>query len=139
VCALLDIKSYNTYEGECACALESVARKANAPYQLTPSFNPIEILNEIKSLKGKVPTENLALGFHQMICNLILKTALDERENYDVEQIALSGGVFNNKIITANSITALEKYGFKVYINEKVPCGDGGIALGQAYIASLEE
>lgn len=139
VCALLDIRHYNTYEGECACALESTAKKAKKAYKLKPSLNPVEILEQIMSAKEGATAEEIALGFHLMICELISDIAVSHREQQGVNQIALSGGVFNNRIITANSVSLLEEKGFSVYINERVPCGDGGIALGQAFIASLEE
>lgn len=133
VCSLLDIKHYNNYEGECACALEQAAKKSANPCNFTPSLNPIEILNQIKN--SNASKEDKAMGFHLMLCHLILDIAL----KYNIKQIVLSGGVFNNKIITENTIKLLEENNFKVYINEQIPCGDGGIALGQAYIASLEE
>ena len=74
-----------------------------------------------------------------MLCNLICIIAEKYRKKQSVNQIVLSGGVFNNRILTSFAISALEEKGFSVYINEKVPCGDGGIALGQAYLASLED
>lgn len=134
VASLLDICHYNNYEGQCACALERIAGKAHKAYPLTVSLNPKAILGEIKSLKSSVPKEELALGFHLMLCNLITEIA----EKHQIRTIALSGGVFNNRILTENTVKALEEKGFSVYINEKVPCGDGGIALGQAYISALE-
>lgn len=139
VCSLLDIKHYNSYEGECACALERAAKKAKKAYMLTPSFHPVKILSEIKAAIGKASVQELALGFHMLICDLICIQAEKYKKLYSVNQIALSGGVFNNRIITASTILTLEEKGFSVYINEKVPCGDGGIALGQAYIAGLED
>lgn len=137
VCALLDIRHYNDYEGECACALEGVAKKAKMDYPIDMSLNPVEILNRIKNADAS--KEELALGFHMMICRLIVSLCEKYRKSDGVNQIALSGGTFNNKIITENTIRLLEEKGFDVYINELVPCGDGGLALGQAYIAALEE
>lgn len=139
VCALLDIKHYNTYEGECASELETAAGKADYAYPLTVSLNPVDILREIENAKNKTGKENIALGFHMMICRLILQLSQKYKTLYGITAIALSGGVFNNQIITSNSINLLEENGFKVYINEKVPCGDGGIALGQAYISAISE
>lgn len=133
VCSALDIKHYNTYEGECAIALESCARKAQKPYNLPLSFNPKEIIAGIKN--ADAPKEEVALGFHIMLCQMILEIA----KKYNVKQITLSGGCFNNRILTTTSIDLLSKNGFNVYINEKVPCGDGGIALGQAYLSILGE
>lgn len=133
VASLLDIKHYNNYEGECACALEAEAAKTKKAYRLTPTFNPVDIINEIKN--ADAPKEEIALGFHLMLSKLIINTA----KKYKIKQIALSGGVFNNKILTQNSLKLLEENGFLPYINEEVPCSDGGIALGQAYISCLEE
>ncbi|MCC8074026.1 MAG: carbamoyltransferase HypF [Clostridiales bacterium] len=139
VSALLDICHYNTYEGECACKLESIAKKSKKPYILDITNNPVDILNQIKEALNKAAKEDLALGFHYLICDIICNTAAKANKKYGVNQIALSGGVFNNRILTSLTIDKLEKNGFKVYMNELVPCGDGGIALGQAFIASLEE
>lgn len=138
VCALLDIKHYNNYEGECASALEAAAGKADKEYFIPASLNPVKILKYIKESKSKASACELALGFHKMICRLIAQLALQYKKEYNVTQAALSGGVFNNRIITANVIPLLEENGFKAYINEQVPCGDGGIALGQAYMAAME-
>ena len=74
-----------------------------------------------------------------MICNMILTLSEKYRKSDGINQIVLSGGTFNNKIITENTIRLLEERGFDIYINEQVPCGDGGLALGQAFIACLEE
>lgn len=135
VSALLEICKFNSYEGECAVMLEQAASKAQEAYPLNPVFSPKEILDEISCAKQKgANIQSLALGFHLMLAKLITKTAL----KYEINQIALSGGVFNNKILTESAVSMLSEKGFSVYINEKVPCGDGGIALGQAYIAALE-
>ena len=135
VASLLDIRHYNSYEGECAIALENCARKAVSTFKLTPSLNPKEILEQIQKAKNKASAESIALGLHFMLSELILNIA----NEYKITQIALSGGVFNNRLLMENTALLLEQNGYKVYTNELVPCGDGCIALGQAYMASLEE
>ena len=50
----------------------------------------------------------------------------------------LSGGSFINRILMSEVISGLEAKGKQVYTNEKVPCGDGGIALGQIYLSSFQ-
>ena len=133
VSALLDIKYFNSYEGECATALEAAAQKGKKILPLTFDFDGAKIIKDIELLKENGENINdIALSFHIAIANATVKTAIE----FSVPQIALSGGVFNNKILTEECISRLEKEGFKVYINEKVPAGDGGIALGQAYIAA---
>ena len=135
VSSLLDIKHYNNYEGECAIALESAARRAKKAYPLTPNLNPKQILLEIRKAKNNAPADEIALGFHLMLSQLILNIA----EKYNIPQITLSGGVFNNRILLKNTIKLLEEKGFSVYINERVPSGDGSIALGQAYITAIND
>lgn len=133
VCAALDIKHYNSYEGECAIALEKVARTASKAYKIKPSLNPIEIIEQVKN--ATAPKNEVALGFHVMLSELMLEIA----NKYKVNQIALSGGCFVNRILLGNTIKLLEKNGYTVYTNEKVSCGDNGLCLGQAYLSALEE
>ena len=116
-------------------AMGVLGRTRAEPVYLPPDGPVIVTVIHIKSLKDKVKTEDLALGFHILIVDMIVDIA----KKYNIHQIALSGGVFNNKIILTNAVKRLNENGFEAYTNELVPCGDGGIALGQAFIASLEE
>lgn len=133
VCAALDIKHYNTFEGECAIALENCARRAKRAFYIKPTLDPKEIIKAVQ--KANAPKQEVALGFHIMLCELILEIS----KKYNIKQITLSGGCFVNRILLSNAIHLLEKNDFKVYINELVSCGDNGICLGQAYLAALEE
>lgn len=137
ICALLEIKTYNTYEGECAIALEKAARKAKVAYKLNfDNFDYEVLINDIIKAKQKEIDKNqIALGFHKAIANEILKIA----KKVDVEQVALSGGVFANEILTTLAIELLTANGFKVFINEIFPPNDSNIALGQLYLAALEK
>ena len=81
-----------------------------------------------------VGAHSLALGFHIALAEGIVKVARAEK----VQKIALSGGTFNNRILTSFLKKRLTDLGFEVYLNERVPCGDGGIALGQLYLAGKE-
>lgn len=51
------------------------------------------------------------------------------------EGAVLSGGVFQNKILTESTVKTLESLGFTVFLPSLIPPNDGGISLGQAYIA----
>jgi hydrogenase maturation protein HypF len=53
-----------------------------------------------------------------------------------VPRVALSGGVFQNRILFEQVLARLEKKGFDVLCHARVPCNDGGLALGQALIAA---
>ena len=90
-------------------------------------------------LKDKYSKEVLAYFFHHAIANAIVETVNKICYEKDVHQVALSGGTFINRILLTEVVSGLEASGKKAFINEKVPCGDGGIALGQIYISSLEK
>jgi hydrogenase maturation protein HypF len=55
-----------------------------------------------------------------------------------VSVVVLTGGVFQNALLSARAADALERRGFTVLLHRLVPCNDGGLALGQAYVASLQ-
>lgn len=133
VAAVLDICHYNTYEGECAIALERTARKASTAFELTPTLSPKAIIEEIKN--ANAPKEEIALGFHHMLARLIVNIA----KKYNAKQVTLSGGCFNNRILTERTFELLKQNNIKIYINNKVPSGDQGICLGQAYLTALDE
>lgn len=112
VAALLGIKDYNDYEGQCAIMLEDAAA---APE------------------KGEA--NRLARDFHHKVAEMILDTCVKIRKETGADQVALTGGVFQNKILMEESLQLLRENGFKPYYNISVSPNDGGIALGQAYVA----
>lgn len=138
VSALLGISEYNSYEGESAIMLEIAAKKAKTPYPLTlPIINgkwrSSELLRAInKAFENGADKYSLALGFHMAIINAVRDLAKTKNKNTN---IILSGGVFANALLTHGCFERLTAEGYKVYINEQVPSGDGGIALGQAWYA----
>jgi len=131
--ALLEIEKENSFEGKCAIALEQAARSANHDVQLAfPNWDwHILIMQMLDAKHNQENVCDIALGFHYAVANEILNAA----RRFKIKNIALSGGVFANRILTERAIQLLEADGFTVYINEKVPCNDGGICLGQAYMA----
>ena len=78
--------------------------------------------------------EEAALGFHRAIVDMVVESA----RLLGVEQVILTGGCFHNGILWTETKEALTKEHFKVYGNEKVPCGDGGISLGQAFYGLIQ-
>lgn len=127
VASLLDIHHVNRYEGECAIMLENAAEEA-------------------LERPGVSKKNDLALSFHVKAANMILNGCFKIQREYKKKktgelynQVALSGGVFQNKILMELTLNLLRENGFKVYYNISVPPNDGGIALGQNYIALFEK
>ena len=61
------------------------------------------------------------------------------RERHGLDTVALSGGVFQNLLVTARAAARLEARGFRVLLHSRVPCNDGGISLGQAVVAGARD
>ena len=160
--ALLDISHYNSYEGECAILLEQMAHKGKAmlgseqnAYISTENWknilqpkcekidgilqaNGVKLLVDMQKLKGQYDKEILAYLFHRAVAEAIVDMAQSICAEYDVKQVALSGGTFLNRILLCEITSGLREKGIRVYTNEKVPCGDGGIALGQMYLVTYQ-
>ena len=116
VSSLLGIKDHNDYEGQCAIMLEDAAAFA----QKHP---------------GADPASDLALAFHQSVIDMIIDQCMTIRDESGASQVALTGGTFQNKILMEGVLEKLRGSGFSPYYNISVSPNDGGIALGQAYIA----
>ena len=115
VSALLGIKDYNDYEGQCAIMLEDAAAFAQK--------NP-----------GADKASDLALSFHERVIDMIVRECERVRKDTGAEQVALTGGTFQNKILMEGVVGKLRGRGFDVYSNISVSPNDGGLALGQAFI-----
>ena len=70
---------------------------------------------------------------------MISETCQRILEKTGLKEVALSGGVFQNRLLLGKSVAGLESAGLKVYTHHQVPCNDGGISLGQAVIANFSE
>ena len=116
VSALLGIKAFNDYEGQCAIMLEDAAAFA----QKHP---------------GRDPAADMALSFHNRVIDMIVNQCLAAREKHGADQVALTGGTFQNRILMEGVLEKLRAEGFKPYYNISVSPNDGGIALGQIYVA----
>jgi len=53
-----------------------------------------------------------------------------------VETLALSGGVFQNRLLLDATAAGLREFGLKVLVHRRLPANDGGLALGQGCIAA---
>ena len=141
--AALGLRTYNTYEAECAIALENAAydalRKGLTTYALPVTSDPAEMLYYIMKAKEKgTDVRELALGFHRMLSSWIIRECADIRDERADSNVCLSGGCFANRVLSEMCRVGLSTKGFHVYMNERIPGNDQGIAVGQAYILGLQ-
>jgi hydrogenase maturation protein HypF len=69
---------------------------------------------------------------------MIRDTCVRLREETGLNEVALSGGVFQNVTLLTNVVPLLREAGFTVYTHRLVPPNDGGLSLGQAMIAAAK-
>jgi hydrogenase maturation protein HypF len=83
-----------------------------------------------------VETGVISAKFHNTIAVIIAAISEAARQRTGVGKVALSGGVFQNLYLLGRAVDELERRGFETLIHHQVPANDGGVALGQAVIAS---
>ncbi|MEM3151246.1 MAG: carbamoyltransferase HypF, partial [Candidatus Bathyarchaeia archaeon] len=130
-----------TYEGEPAMKLEAAAEGGKNILDVPLIFKGDIIetrsfIREIFHLIDKENVKNLAYSAQEYIAKSLAEFALCEAENMGVKFIGFSGGVAANTHITQVIKKIVENRGFKFLYPRTVPCGDGGLSLGQAYIAA---
>jgi hydrogenase maturation protein HypF len=139
VASVMGLRQKIAYEGQAAIELEYLACQfeTKSSYRLTIKENKVQwqncILEILGDLKQKLPKAEIAYKFHNYLVDIIVYFSKSIGE----PKVVLSGGCFQNRLLTENAIKALEKNGFKPYWHQRIPPNDGGIALGQMFIASL--
>ncbi len=144
VAAYTGIHDYNRYEGECASMLENAAAEA-----LLEGLEPLDMTFEMtgntisaaavfrraeRAMSEGIDRRRIALGFHYAVADMILAVCSRIRSREGLKTVALTGGVFQNKILMERTLDLLRINGFRPYYNVSVGPNDGGICLGQNYI-----
>ncbi len=154
--SLIGVRHVINYEAQAAIELEAIAdasvenaypfeiRTVDSDSQVNRSdqascfiIDPSQIfLRIIQDLHSHVPLEIIAARFQNSIAEIVLSSSLAIRSSSSLSEIALSGGVWQNIKLLSRVLRILKKAQFQVYLHSKVPCNDGGLALGQAAIVA---
>ncbi|MBS3736123.1 MAG: carbamoyltransferase HypF [Candidatus Bipolaricaulota bacterium] len=143
VSALLGLCSERTYEGEPAMKLESFARGGEVvEIDLSlleqgdiPVLDQSRILSELIDLSENVSPEDVAATAQWALARGLTKIATRAAGDAGLNTVGFSGGVAFNDAISEIVEETVKKSGLSFVTNEIVPPGDGGIALGQLWIA----
>ncbi|GER91068.1 carbamoyltransferase [Dictyobacter vulcani] len=147
VAALLGLRSEVQYEGQAAIELEQLAATNPTiahpyPFELLAQTGEIDVLPMIRTivddLSHKMPVAQIAQRFHLTIAHLLANACNEVREQSGLQKVALSGGIFQNRLIVEELVRILHTQSFAVYLNQKVPANDGGLSLGQLAIAAAQ-
>lgn len=137
-----------TYEGEGAVYLENLAAKCEEGSKDKLYEYEINYLRDqyildldklvkgiLEDIKNEKSPKEIALTFHKTIIKSTCEICVLIRAKSGVNKVALSGGVFQNKLLFLGVYEGLRTQGFEVLYHRIVPCNDSGIALGQLFIA----
>lgn len=150
VSALLGIRPERIrYEGQAAIELENtVDETCEESYTLTiveqePNgpriINPTGMIQEIvEDIEQGHPIPRLAARFHNAVARMVEDICVDIWDRTGLQEVALSGGVFQNMILLERTVQRLEQRGFTCYTHHQVPPNDGGMSLGQAMVAACQ-
>lgn len=139
--ALLGVRSQANYEAQAAIELENLADEDEAGYYdfviEKDVFDPAPLWRAlINDWRATTPLPVLSARFHNSVVQLSLELCRRIRQQTGVKTVALSGGVWQNRLLLERTVRQLRADGFEVLLHRRVPANDGGLALGQALIAA---
>jgi len=150
VSALLGIRGEIDYEGQAAVELEMAAYeedyvgiRKSYPYRIVEEdgMGAVHLKDTftaiIDDLDQDISNARISVNFHNTIAQVTDEMCRLIANRTGITQVALSGGVFQNRLLLKKTINLLESSGFQVFTHRQVPCNDGGISLGQAVVANF--
>jgi hydrogenase maturation protein HypF len=135
--ALLGLVLTTSFEGQAASRVEAACCAPAPPIELPLSrradgvwesdWSPLldALQDEGKSVAAR------SAAFHATLVELLLAQARAIHAEYGINQIGLSGGVFQNRVLCEAIVAAAEREGFTVFIPERLPSNDAGLSFGQ--------
>ena len=162
VASLIGIRNDVTYEAQAAIELEVISGKfmdAARAYPYSVEAGPLtdassasprqsetkleirlkELLKAIlEDVRENESPGRIGARFHKTVAGIAIECCRQARSKAGLNEVALSGGVWQNQILLNLVRAGLLEEGFIVYFHKQVPTNDGGLALGQAVIANHE-
>jgi len=145
VSGLLGIRDRIRYEGQAAIELEMAADEACSDRygweteeersQIVVRLGPVfrELVQDLR--RGR-SVGVLSARFHNTMAAMTVAVCRTLRNRTGLNEVALSGGVFQNTFLLTRTLRGLRDAGFDVYTHHQVPTNDGGISLGQVMVGS---
>ncbi|MFH2064688.1 MAG: carbamoyltransferase HypF [Pseudomonadota bacterium] len=146
IAAIVGLRYRVSFEGQAAMELEMAADNTmegiydyawqeGAPIQI--SVKSI-VQGVVRDVIHHVDQSVICGKFHNTLIQLFAELTETIGKTTGLNRVALTGGVFQNRILFQGLFRVLSKKGFTVLSHSLVPCNDGGISLGQAVIASAK-
>ncbi len=142
VASLAGVRQTINYEAQAAMELEGMAEAGESEaytFALEEGadliVDPFPLLRAVVAdVRSGVPAGRISARFHNAVARMVLDICLRLRRASGLNEVALSGGVFQNVTLLEKTVLLLREAGFRLYLHRLVPPNDAGIALGQAVI-----
>jgi hydrogenase maturation protein HypF len=140
VASLIGVRQQVHYEAQAAMELEALVNPAETgayEFELAgDTFDPAPMLVELLGdLRAGLEPGLIAARFHRGLAQVTLDMSRRLRREYGLSKVALSGGVWQNLRLLQWTVQLLQADGFEPLLQRLVPANDGGISLGQAWLA----
>ena len=150
VSALAGVRGEIDYEAQAAIELEMAAPDKVEDFE--GESYPFAIIEEqgvrvvrlaglissvARDVRAGVPVPIVSARFHHTVAQIITGMCRAIAEESGIKEVALSGGVFQNRLLLKLATSALKREDFRVLTHHLVPCNDGGVSLGQAVVANF--
>jgi len=139
--SLASVRQTVNYEGQAAIEFEALADPAEAgAYTLGLEQDRVLVRAAVEALihdvLSGVHVSKIAARFHNGLAACVSEICSRIRSETGIDEVALSGGVWQNITLLGRTLSLLKRDGFRVYLHREVPTNDGGLSLGQAVIAA---
>ncbi|NMC21405.1 MAG: carbamoyltransferase HypF [Thermogutta sp.] len=89
----------------------------------------------LRAREDRLPAATLAFAFHARLA----QTATEVARRFGCRTVALSGGCFQNSLLRELTGRLADQDGLKLLVHREIPPSDGGLALGQIWLAGLRQ
>ena len=134
--ALTGVCSTSSFEGQGPMMLEALVDNTGNSVELPLESRDHLLITNWEPLlpvllDSTVTVADRAACFHASMAQAMLQQARTIRSRHGVNTISLSGGVFQNRVLTERAMELLSGDGFSVHLPEMIPVNDAGISFGQ--------
>ena len=147
VASLIGVRNEVTYEAQAAIEMEALSKPFISsaiayPYRFEEIADRMLIRLKdllraiINDIQADISPGLIGACFHKTLAQMSVDICNLARKKSDLNEVALSGGVWQNRILLDLVYDGLEKDDFVVYFHKQTPTNDGGLALGQAMVAN---
>jgi len=142
--ALLSVREISDYEGQAAMELEALAHRHGPVSPLADGFHlgddgVLDLLPLLTWLADGAEPGAGAACFHATLALALSEWLRWGGEQTGIQHVALGGGCFLNRLLTMQLRARLDAMGWRIFTAQQAPPNDGGLSLGQAWVAMQAE